>query len=243
MLIPYLGNKERFRDFINPNIPNDISNYIEPFGGAMGVYLQLDLEKFSGVKFIYNDINYFNSNLFSILKEDGDQFINWIKNVVVDKEIYLEALNSIKSPTNNSKLDAKNWLIVLTCSSPKKVGVDSWIGSTEFEVFKLKWRAYRSHLKNLFSVYNKDWSDIIDQFDSYSTFFYLDPPYMSKENFYINSDFIEESHVKLANKLNNIKGRFLLSYYYFKEMDHLYPNCRFESKSTIMGTEWIIMNY
>jgi len=48
MLIPYLGNKERFRDFINPNIPNDISNYIEPFGGAMGVYLQLDLEKFSG---------------------------------------------------------------------------------------------------------------------------------------------------------------------------------------------------
>ena len=26
-------------------------------------------------------------------------------------------------------------------------------------------------------------------------------------------------------------------------LKELYPNCKFESKKTIMGTEWIIMNY
>ena len=43
--------------------------------------------------------------------------------------------------------------------------------------------------------------------------------------------------------LNNIEGKFILSYYDFDGLKELYPNCRFESKKTIMGTEWIIMNY
>jgi site-specific DNA-adenine methylase len=32
MLIPYLGNKEKFASFITPNIPKGISTYVEPFG-------------------------------------------------------------------------------------------------------------------------------------------------------------------------------------------------------------------
>ena len=35
MLIPYLGEKSKFASFIVPNVPNDISTYVEPFGGML----------------------------------------------------------------------------------------------------------------------------------------------------------------------------------------------------------------
>ena len=92
-------------------------------------------------------------------------------------------------------------------------------------------------------IHNLDYSTIIDMYDSESTFFYLDPPYMGKEKYYINHNFTEKSHKELSVKLKSIKGRFLLSYYQFDGLEELYPNCKFDKKMTIMGTEYIIMNY
>ncbi len=241
MLIPYLGNKEKFSNFIIPHIPEDISTYVEPFGGSMGIFFSLDLNRFKNIKFIYNDINYLNSNLFNNLKNNKD-FINIIKSTIVDKSVYDKALEDIKIKYDAIS-DAINWLIVLTCSAPNKIGIDSWRGDTEFEIFKLKWKAYEKSINNISEILNLDYKDIIKKYDSYSTFFYLDPPYMCREDYYINHNFNVDSHFELASCLRNIKGRFLLSYYYFNEMEELYPNCRFESKPTIMGTEWIIMNY
>jgi len=60
MIIPYLGNKEKFTNFISPNIPLDISTYVEPFGGMMGIFFTLDFTKFKNVEFIYNDKNKLN---------------------------------------------------------------------------------------------------------------------------------------------------------------------------------------
>jgi DNA adenine methylase len=241
MLIPYLGNKEKFSSFITPNIPSDISTYVEPFGGAMGVFFSLDFSKFRDVKFIYNDINYLNFNLFYILKNDP-RFIEIVKGIKVDKERYKQSLKEIYLETDNMT-KAINWLIVLTCSAPNQIGKDSWRGDMEFEVFKLKWRAYEPHLNKVSEILNVDYKEVIEKYDSPETFFYLDPPYMGREKYYINHDFNENSHYELASILYKIKGRFLLSYYHFDGIEELYPNCRFEFKKTIMGTEYIIMNY
>ena len=66
-LFPYLGEKTKFSHFITSNIPTDISIYVEPFGGAFGVFFSLDFNKYSNVDFIYNDVNYLNYNLFNQL--------------------------------------------------------------------------------------------------------------------------------------------------------------------------------
>jgi DNA adenine methylase len=241
MLIPYLGNKEKFASFITPNIPKGISTYVEPFGGAMGVFFSLDLSKFKDVKFIYNDINYLNYNLFYLLRYDR-RFIEIVKGINVDKEYYERAIKEIFTETDNMT-KAINWLITLTCSAPNQIGKDSWRGDTEFEVFKLKWKAYETHLNKISEILNIDYKEVIKKYDSKDTFFYLDPPYMGREKYYINHDFNKKSHYELSDILNNIKGKFLLSYYYFDGIEDLYINCRFESKKTIMGTELIIMNY
>ena len=241
MLIPYLGEKSKFASFITPNIPTDISTYVEPFGGMFGVFFSLDFSKFRNVNFIYNEINYLNYNLFDLLRYDI-RFIEIIKGIKVDKERYQKALREIFTETDRMTF-AINWLIVLTCSAPNEIGKDSWRGDTEFEVFKLKWKAYEPHLNKISEILNVDYKEVISKYDSPETFFYLDPPYMGREKYYINHDFNENSHYELSHILNNIKGRFALSYYYFDGIKELYPNCRFESKKTIMGTEWLIMNY
>ena len=56
MLIPYLGEKSKFASFITPNIPEDISTYVEPFAGMFGVFFSLNFSKFRDVKFKFQFI-------------------------------------------------------------------------------------------------------------------------------------------------------------------------------------------
>lgn len=241
MLIPYLGEKSKFANFIAPNIPTDIETYVEPFGGMFGIFFSLDFSKLKSVNFIYNDINFLNYNLFNQLKNNSS-FLSSILDIKVDKEKYLQSLKDITLNSDLVKL-AIDWLIVLTCSSPYEIGKDSWRKDSEFEIFKYKYKAYKYHIDKIDYIEDLNYIDCIKKWDSKSTFFYVDPPYMGKEKYYINHNFNQESHKELAEVLNNIKGRFILSYYYFDGLEELYPNCRFDSKMTIMGTELIIMNY
>ena len=93
MIIPYLGNKEKFTNFISPNIPLDISTYVEPFGGMMGIFFTLDFTKFKNVEFIYNDKNKLNYLLFKNL--NNSNFIKLFKNTKVDKEYYQSCLKNL----------------------------------------------------------------------------------------------------------------------------------------------------
>ncbi len=240
MLIPYLGHKGKFANFIIPNIPKNISTYVEPFGGMFGIFFALDFTKYKDVSFIYNDKNNLNYLLFKNLQNDS--FINLVNSTEVDEDYYRGCLKNLITEKNKESL-ALYWLVILTCSSPYEIGKDSWRSNVEFGIFKMKYKAYQYHLSKINGIYNLDYKDIINKYDSESTFFYVDPPYMGKEEYYINHDFNKETHKELAEFLNNIKGKFLLSYYYFDGIEELYPNCRFDSKITIMGTEYIIMNY
>ena len=240
MLVPYLGEKSKFANFIIPNIPKNISTYVEPFGGMFGIFFALDFTKFNDVKFIYNDKNNLNYLLFKNLQ--NDRFIDLVNSTEVDEDYYRSCLKNLITEKDEELLSLY-WLVILTCSSPYEIGKDSWRSNSEFGIFKMKYKAYQYHLSKINGIYNLDYKDIINKYDSESTFFYVDPPYMGKEEYYINHDFNKETHKELAEFLNNIKGKFLLSYYYFDGIEELYPNCRFDSKITIMGTELIIMNY
>lgn len=240
MLIPYLGHKGKFANFITPNIPKDISTYVEPFGGMMGVFFALDFTKFKDVNFVYNDKNHLNYLLFKNLT--NQKFINLVNETDVDENYYKFCLKNILTEKDELLL-CLYWLVILCCSSPYEIGKESWRDASEFRIFKMKYKAYKYYLDKINSVENLDFKDIIEKYDSESTFFYVDPPYFGKEEYYINHDFSKKTHRELADKLNNIKGKFILSYYYFDELEELYPNCNFDFKMTIMGTEIIIMNY
>ena len=164
------------------------------------------------VDFIYNDKNNLNYLLFKNLQ--NNIFIDLVNSTEVDEDYYRSCLKNMITEKDEMFLSLY-WLVILTCSSPYEIGKDSWRSNVEFGIFKMKYKAYQYHLSKINGIYNLDYKDIINKYDSKSTFFYIDPPYKGKEEYYINHDFSKETHKELAEFLNNIKGKFLLSYYYF----------------------------
>lgn len=65
-------------------------------------------------------------------------------------------------------------------------------------------------LKNVL-IEKKDFEDLITVYDRRNSFFYLDPPYHTTEKYY-DIEFTENDHKRLALKLSQIQGKFLLSY-------------------------------
>ena len=102
-----------------------------------------------------------------------------------------------------------------------------------------------------------DFENVIKEFDSPSTYFYVDPPYWKTENYYSNHDFDRDDHERLAKVLTSIEGKFSLSYYDFELLSLWYPKGTYtwemkefakaaaakKGVSQNMGQELLIMNY
>lgn len=116
-------------------------------------------------------------------------------------------------------------------------------------------------LSNVTTFEYLDFEEHIAKYDSPTTLFYIDPPYSGTENKYYRGDkhFGKEGHERLAKVLNNIQGKFILSYYDFGDLSTFYPKDKFrwEEKSFTkastsitkkdikqkQGHEVLIMNY
>ena len=68
------------------------------------------------------------------------------------------------------------------------------------------------HLTRITHVENLDFEEVIQKYDSPSTYIYLDPPYWKTENYYSNHDFDRGDHERLAYVLNSVQSKFSLSY-------------------------------
>ena len=233
MLIPYLGEKSSIASFITPRIPRDIGSYIEPFGGMYGVFFSLNFSKLKNVRFVYGDIDYLNYNLF-IQMRDSESFIDSVNQIKADKERYMAALKGLIEGKGEEKL-AIDWLISLCCQ--KNGG--GWSGDTEFEIFKMKFRAYKYHIDKISEIHNWDYKKTISEYDSAESFFYLDPP----EKAYLTTEFSEESHSDLAKILRSIEGRFILSYRNFEGLRELYSGFKIEPVKTLSSMEFLISNF
>ncbi|KKC45841.1 DNA methyltransferase [Paenibacillus sp. D9] len=98
-----------------------------------------------------------------------------------------------------------------------------------------------------------DFREVIRLYDSPDTLFYVDPPYVGREKFYAGG-FSEKDHRDLAEMLNGIQGKAVLSYYEDPLVSELYPEWHKETFSVYKqvaggrGTnspaeEVLLMNY
>ena len=85
----------------------------------------------------------------------------------------------------------------------------------------------------------------------------MDPPYWKTENYYSNHDFDVNDHLRLANTLKSMKGKWSLSYYDFPLLSEWFPKDEYvwakklfakaaaakKGVSQNMGEELLIMNY
>ena len=137
-MIPYIGSKSTLSDFIIPHIPKDILTYIEPFGGSMGIYFSLNLKEYPNTRFIYNDINPLNCNLFEQLKKE--KFIKKIISTKVDNDFYQNCFQNLTS--RSKEIKALSWIVILSCGAKKDLMSKTWTGNLSFEQLKYKLAFY-----------------------------------------------------------------------------------------------------
>jgi DNA adenine methylase len=246
-LISYIGGKARIGNWIEPFIPKDIETYVEGFSGMFWVFFNMDLKSYPNLKtVVYNDYNRLNANLFKCslqcdrmweelakypcqqvgVEETPPEYTEMFK--TYQKEVFNDDLVIGDEP--NFDIAAK-YVYVLTQvfsgSKPETSNYTDYKGKYRCKVLifmdKLKHPEYRAHLEKITFVENLDFQDVVEKYDSPTTYFYMDPPYYMTENYYSNHIFSRETHIRLANTLKKIKGKFSLSYYEFPQLTEWFP--------------------
>jgi DNA adenine methylase len=280
MALSYIGGKSRIGKWIVPFYPNDIETYVEPFSGMFWCFFNMNLNQFPNLKrVVYNDFNPLNYNLFQCL-QNPTLLLDAVNSIPcqqvgeeVTPEIYKEQFISFQAEIFDENFNvqaydytiaAKYAYVLSQVFSGSKPETSSFIDlkgkyKSKYLTFrdKLSKPDWVEHFLRISHVENLDFQEVIEKYDSPSTYIYLDPPYWKTENYYNNHDFDREDHERLANVLNNVKGKFSLSYYDFELLHEWYPEDKFRwekkefakaaaAKKGVkqnMGEELLILNY
>jgi DNA adenine methylase len=280
-MISYIGGKARIGKWIAPQIPNDIETYVEGFSGMFWVFFNMDLKNYPNLKtVVYNDYNGLNANLmkwakqYDVLREALSHYPCQQLKVedtppeyaVMFKEYQQLVFNDNLVITDENSLEiACKYVYVLTQvfsgSKPETASYMDYKGKYRCKVLifmdKLQHPSYREHLDRITFVENMDFQTVVEKYDSPTTYFYMDPPYYKTENYYSNHIFTVETHQRLATCLQNVQGKFGLSYYDFPQLSEWFPKEQYVWKEKVYkkaaaakkdgtqneGTELLIMNY
>ena len=279
-MLSYIGGKSKIGKWIVPFYPEEMETYVETFGGMFWCFFNMDLTKYPNLKkVVYNDFNPLNYNLFQCVKNPQLLLdaINAIPcqqvGVDVTPEIYKEQFVNFQAEifAENFNVNAYDYVVaakyayVLTqVFSGSKPETSSFIDlkgkyKSKYLTFrdKLSKPEWVEHFLRITEVENMDFADVIQKYDSPTTYIYLDPPYWKTENYYNNHDFDRKDHERLANTLHNVQGKFSLSYYDFELLHEWFPEetYRWEKKEFAkaaaakkgtkqnMGEELLILNY
>ena len=181
------------------------------------------------------------------------------------KEIFSD---NFEITSDNSKEVAVKCAFVLTQifsgSQPEKSKYMDFKGKykPKFRTFREKlttekYDKFQKQLEKIDISENLDYSNVIEKYDSESTYFYVDPPYWKTENYYSKHDFDRQDHEELCILLKNIKGKFSLSYYDFDLLKEWLPKNEYiwemkkftkqagtkKDGTRDKGEELLIMNY
>jgi len=279
-MLSYIGGKSKIGKWIVPFYPEDMETYVETFGGMFWCFFNMDLSKYPNLKtVVYNDFNPLNYNLFQCVKNptlllDAMNAIPCQEQGVENTPaVYREQFVSFQSELFASgfminypdyQVAAKYAYILTQVFSGSKPETSSFIDlkgkyKSKYLTFrdKLSKPEWVEHFNKITFVENMDFADVIEKYDSPTTYIYLDPPYWKTENYYSNHDFDRGDHERLANVLKNVQGKFSLSYYDFDLLHEWFPEDQYrlekkefvkaaaakKGKSQNMGEELLIMNY
>jgi len=279
-MLSYIGGKSKIGKWIVDYYPTDMETYVETFGGMFWCFFNMDLTKFPNLKrVVYNDFNPLNYNLFMCL-QNPDVLLAAVNRIPCQQQgvdetpsIYKEQFGEFQKELFGSgftinypdyDVAAKYAYILTSVFSGSKPETSSFIDlkgkyKSKFLTFrdKLSKPDWIEHFNRISHFRMGDFEKVINEFDSPTTYFYVDPPYWKTENYYSNHDFDRDDHERLANILTSIKGKFSLSYYDFDLLSLWYPKETYtwemkqfakaasakKGVSQNMGEELLIMNY
>jgi DNA adenine methylase len=209
----YIGGKRRLGELLARRIeavPHQ--TYAEPFVGMGGVFFR---RRWAPGQEVVNDISRDVATLFRILQRHYPQFMETLKFQITSRAEF-ERLAAANPDTLTDLERAARFLYLQRLAFGGKVagrtfGVDV-SSSGRFDVTKLGSLLEDIH-ERLAGVVIEclPWSNFIERYDRPDTLFYLDPPYWGSETDYGSGVFSRTDFSRLALRLSQISGRFMLS--------------------------------
>ena len=245
-MLSYIGGKSKIGKWIVDLYPRDMEVYLETFGGMFWCFYNMDLSLYPNLKkVVYNDFNPLNYNLFRCVQNPSElqRALDGIQvqqiGTIQTPDTYRETFKEYQSEVFGSgftinypdyQVAAKYVYVLTQVFSGSKPETSSFIDLKG--KYRCKYLSFRDklskpdwveHFLKITDVENMDFEDVIKKYDSEKTYIYLDPPYYKTENYYSNHDFGRADHERLANALQQVQGKFSMSYYDFPELHTWFP--------------------
>jgi len=267
-MFSYLGGKKFQAKWIASNFSKH-NTYVEPFGGAYWVYFVANHQIDQAHTNVYNDFNRDIANIFHCARHKDREFLKSLLSYEPQQEEIFNQFKSDLIPFNTDfelgDIERATKYIYLQTQS---FSGDTLNEKTKFVNLKGKYKSKYQHfidkisdkkwlyfIKGINHIHNESYETVINMYDKEDTLFYVDPPYYKMEDYYVK-DFQRSQHEDLANKLKEIKGKFVLSYYDFPDLQKWFPKDQYtwiekefnkqnasKNKGAGKGKEVLIMNY
>jgi len=210
----YIGGKRLLAKTIIQRInATPHKTYCEAFVGMGGVFFRRELAPKSEV---INDWSGDVANLFRILQRHYPQFMDCLKFQITSRREF-ERLKACDPSTLTDLERAARFIYLQKLAFGGKVadrnfGVVTDGGGSRFNLTRLApvLESIHERLSGVV-IENLPWPAFIDRYDRPGTLFYLDPPYWASEGDYGKDLFGRDEFAAMAERLANLKGRFIMS--------------------------------
>ena len=211
--ISWIGGKKLLRKNILEQFPEEYERYIEVFGGAGWVLFGKEKK---GME-VYNDINSELVNLYRCVKYHPEALQKELDGILTSRELFFDAIQKIRGLTDIQR--AARFFIAIKESFGSSL--DSFgVGKRNMKK-AVDFLGLASDRLSTVVIENLDFEHLIKTYDRPGALFYLDPPYYKAEKYY-QDKFTTEDHIRLKKILENIQGKFILSYNDCQEIRDLY---------------------
>jgi len=230
----WYGGKLSHIDWIIPLLPKS-KHYCEPFGGSAAILLNKEPSEVE----TYNDIDGEVVNFFRVLRDKTEELIRKLYLTPFSREEFRKAITPPEDTDNVTRalyffIRAEQVRIGLAqkategrwayCKLTSRRGKAGAISRWQNRINALWLIAKR--LRDV-QIENDNALNVIERYDSSETLFYCDPPYVHSARRDTNAyryEMTDKDHIKLAELLNEVKGKVALSGYDDPLMQRLYKN-------------------
>jgi DNA adenine methylase len=223
--IKWMGGKSKLRRQVIEYLPSRAECYAEVFAGAGWVLFGKPRHPVE----VLNDKNGDLVNLWRVLKWRSAELLEEVHKYLYSREMFYE-LRKIR-PMQEDEMGRAVWLYLLIqmsfgadISNSQNARFGYW-NKSRGDLFQYKsleqFAPAKERLRGVF-IENLDFADLMSRYDQHQTVFYLDPPYFEQSGY--EEGFTKEDHVRLADCLRSIQGRFLLTINDHPEIRLLYAD-------------------
>ena len=207
-VVPYFGGKSRLAKTIINKIPEHTC-YVEVFAGGASVFFAKEPSQTE----VINDLDKDLVTLYRVIKHHPEELYRQYKFSLVSRSEF-DREQQVNPETLTDVQRAARYLFLQKCAFGGHVTRQTFgtatIGKPRFNLLTLESTIEQAwqRLINV-QIECKDFRDLIPRYDRPHALFFLDPPYWLIPGY--KHDFKEKDFIDLANMLQNIKGKFLLT--------------------------------